>query len=401
MTTSGSTKRRSKGSAPRRTVAAKPSVSLLTALLRLCPLLLLSTACLADWPVERGDAGSTGAADGALPEEPALLWKYEPVDSAFETTPVVANGVAYLGDFDGTVHAIRVADGSVVWTNRFEETGFLAAGAIVDGDLVIGDDRGIVRRLSAAEGSVVWQADAESEVRAGPMPHAAVVLVTTEAGRLVALDAKTGAERWRFEIDAPLRCTPTIVAGCALLAGCDGDLHAIDLARGEEIGKVGIGGPTGNTVALLGDAAYFGTEGGEFLAVDASDPRAPKVAWEFRDPRRSQGVRSAAAATEGAVVFGNQGKAIYRLDSATGERVWQARTRSRVESSPVIVGDRIVAATGRGRLLLLDVADGATVWEYDAGGSFVGSPAVADGRLLIANTDGVVYCFGAPVNGDR
>ena len=38
---------------------------------------------------------------------------------------------------------------------------------------------------------------------------------------------------------------------------------------------------------------------------------------------------------------------------------------------------------------------GKKVWEYEAGGDFTASPAVADGRLVIGNTDGTLYCFGA------
>ena len=60
----------------------------------------------------------------------------------------------------------------------------------------------------------------------------------------------------------------------------------------------------------------------------------------------------------------------------------------------MIVGERVIVATTRGRLLLLDLADGKVVWEYEAGGSFLGSPAVVNGQLLIANTNGTLYCFG-------
>jgi hypothetical protein len=35
------------------------------------------------------------------------------------------------------------------------------------------------------------------------------------------------------------------------------------------------------------------------------------------------------------------------------------------------------------------------VWEYDAGGSFVASPAIVDNKIVIGNTDGTLYCFGA------
>ena len=40
-------------------------------------------------------------------------------------------------------------------------------------------------------------------------------------------------------------------------------------------------------------------------------------------------------------------------------------------------------------------ATGEVKWEYDAGGSFTASPAVVDGRIILGNGDGTLYCFGA------
>ena len=37
-------------------------------------------------------------------------------------------------------------------------------------------------------------------------------------------------------------------------------------------------------------------------------------------------------------------------------------------------------------------------WEYDAGGGFTAAPAVVDGRIILGNTDGTLYCFGSKKN---
>jgi outer membrane protein assembly factor BamB len=95
------------------------------------------------------------------------------------------------------------------------------------------------------------------------------------------------------------------------------------------------------------------------------------------------------------VVFGSQGKAIYALDPKRSDEKWTIPTRSRVESSPVIAGDLAIAATTAGKLYLIDVVSGEVKYENDFGGSFVASPAVVDGRILLGNTDGTLYCFGA------
>ena len=55
---------------------------------------------------------------------------------------------------------------------------------------------------------------------------------------------------------------------------------------------------------------------------------------------------------------------------------------------------KTVLGSADGRVYGLNIETGKEVWQYEAGGGFTGSPAVAQGRLIIASDDGVVYCFG-------
>ncbi len=353
-----------------------------------------------DWPVVRGNTLGTGVATSELPEKLDLLWKYQAEkDAGFGATAVVSGGIVYVGDDVGTFHAVRLADGQPAWTKKFDDSGFDAGAAFDKDRLYVGDMAGVVRCLAIADGEEKWHANLEAEVYAGPTPYGSSVLVTSEAGTLTSLGMANGSHQWPpFHIEAPLRCTPTVSSGRAMLAGCDSLLHIIDVADGREVNSVKIDAPTGATAAMRGERVFFGTEGGTFFAIDvsASADKQPEVAWTYRDPERGQPIRSAAAVTEKFVVYGSQSKAIYCLDATTGEFKWKVPTRTRVDSSPVIAGERVVAATTGGKLYVLDLANGGKeLWQYDAGGSFTASPAIVDGRILIGNTNGTLYCFGA------
>src|SRR5262245_32033352 len=57
------------------------------------------------WPLGRGNALATGVALTALTDKPEVAWKITIENGAFEGTPVVQDGVVYLGDMDGNVYA--------------------------------------------------------------------------------------------------------------------------------------------------------------------------------------------------------------------------------------------------------------------------------------------------------
>jgi outer membrane protein assembly factor BamB len=356
--------------------------------------------CADDWTEVRGGAQGSGVAAGSLPDKLEVLWTYKVENSGFEATAVEADGVVYLGDNTDTFHAVRLADGTAVWTKKFDDSGFLA-GAAIDlehGRLYVGDAVESLYCLAVADGAELWTAKLDAEVHAGPALHDDDVLVTCEAGTLTCFNADSGEQRWQFHIEAPLRCTPTLVAGHALLAGCDSKLHIIDVRDGAEVGSVAIDAPTGATPAVRGRMVYFGTEGGTFFAieVDARKPDQSRVVWTYHDPMSGHAIRSSAAVDDRLVVYGSQGKAVYGLQPDKGQVKWQLAERSRVDSSPVIVGDRVVVATTGGKLLVVDEQTGQQKWSFDAGGSFAASPIVVDGKIILGNTDGTLYCFGDP-----
>ncbi len=358
-------------------------------------LLLFATLCadpaLAEWPFFRGDAEATGVASTPLPRQPELLWSYTTEDSGYEATAVISGGTLYVGDYDGRFRAHRLSDGEPLWTTTFEDTGFLSAAAVVDGKLYVGDENGVVRCLNAGDGELVWEHAAAGEVYGGVNMHRGAVLATTESGLLVSLDAASGEKQWEYTVDSPLRCWPLVSDGRVLLAGCDSVLHAVDVRSGEETDSIEIQGPTGATAALVDGDVYFGTYDGVFYRTQ-SNPL--KQLWEYRDPPKLREIVASAACDGETVVLGGRGRTVYALDTAEGGLQWKTTTKGTMESSPVIVGDAAYYATGRGRLFGVGLKDGEERWTFEAGGSFKASPAVSEGRLVIGNTDGVLYCFG-------
>lgn len=78
-------------------------------------LTLLSSALLAQWPQFRGNPALTGVAPaGAPPAQLKLLWTWEG-GQQFESSPILADGVVYIGSGAGELVAIDLATGKTKW----------------------------------------------------------------------------------------------------------------------------------------------------------------------------------------------------------------------------------------------------------------------------------------------
>jgi outer membrane protein assembly factor BamB len=97
--------------------------------------------------------------------------------------------------------------------------------------------------------------------------------------------------------------------------------------------------------------------------------------------------------TEEQVVIAGRDRLVRALDPKSGETIWEWNSGGRLDSSPVIVGERVFLGTQKGELTALDLATGAVGWSFETGAAILASPSVAAGMLVISNLDGVVYAF--------
>ena len=266
-----------------------------------------------------------------------------------------------------------------------------------------------MRGLDRKTGETRWEYATEGEISGGPtiLPTEAGprVLVGSQDASLSCLDLATGKPVWTHSIADQIRCGPTVARTPAgnrvFLAGCDGRLHVIDATDGKEIATIEIGGPTGTTPAVSGNLVLFGTEGGDFFAIDFV---AREVAWQKRPATSAQAYRSSAAVVGGLAIVGTRGRAVEAFEISTGAEAWRFPLRGRVDASPAIVDivaepgiaprrQAAIVADSKGTIAVIDVASGKLAWEFDAGSGFSSGAAVAAGRLVIAADDGTVWCF--------
>lgn len=369
--------------------------------LGICSTLGTASVNAEDWPIGRGNATSTGVAVGKMAAQPQVLWEYSPEKSGFEGTPIIAEGKLFVGDVEGTIHALNAKTGSVEWTRK-TKNGFLTAGAYRDGLVVLGDFDGKVYALKSSNGEVVWEHELDQQIASGGNFFGENVLLTSEGGSMIALELKSGTKQWDYSTGDQLRSGPTIWKNFALLGGCDGRLHKIDLAAGQAAGDgLPLDGPTGSTPAVVDNLAIVPTQSGTVLAFDLE--KGTRV-WEFKDGERSPEIRSSPAviltgkenaADAGVAVVTTQNRRVLGIDIKTGEFLWEAVLRKRADASVVICDGRVWVVSTDGMVNSFDLHTGEMQWSYQLSGRIIAAPAIANDRLFVATEKGSVVCFGS------
>ena len=367
-------------------------------------LLFMSSAPAAaeqtDWAHPRGGLHGRGVAQTQLADayEPAWVFK---TGGAVLSSPVVVDGVVYVGSEDKHLYAIDATTGKQKW--KLPTAALIDASPVVDqGTVYIGSDGGVLHAVEAATGKERWQfategrisgeaavvtLDANPDEKDNTTPTT-VVLIGSHDGLLYCLNAATGKKRWTYETGDYINCGITLDQGTIVFGGCDSYLHLIDLKTGKGLGEVELGGEVAGTPALSNGKAYLGHMQSEVVAIDL---KKKAVAWRFHD--RDFPYVGSPALTGDTLLIGSRGRRLYAIDITTGKAKWDIRTHGGVDGSPVIAGNRAVFGSAGGRLSIIALKDGATVWQRDIGGPISSSPAVTSKLLVVGSEDGSVYAF--------
>jgi outer membrane protein assembly factor BamB len=348
-----------------------------------------SQASSGDWLSFRGNPQLTGVATAELPENLELLWAFETED-AIESTAAIAAGTVYVGSLDGYLYAINLENGGLKW--KYQVSSEIKSSPTVFGNVVyFGDGMGVFHAVDAQTGESRWTFETEAEIISSTNVAQDRLLFGSYDQFLYCLSAKDGSLVWKFETEGYVHGTPAIVNGAVVVSGCDGYLRIINIADGAEQQKIALGDYVAASPAILNNRTYAGTFGNQVLCTGLESS---EIFWGYEHPERHFPFYASAAVTAAIVVIGGRDKMVHALQSQTGEPLWTYPAKSRVDSSPVIVGERVFFGTVGGELVGLNLNSGEKVWEFVVGAAIIASPSVVDGKLVIGADDGRIYCFG-------
>ncbi len=204
-------------------------------------------------------------------------------------------------------------------------------------------------------------------------------------------------ELWDYEIDDGIEdnfllLRPAITENHVYVASYDGEVAKLDRREGDEIWEV----DTDQQITGAVDAGYgvvaYGTAEGEAVALSDDDG---KQLWLTRLTGQVLAVPAIGPAL---IVFQTYDGRLHALDRETGKVEWVYDTTVpplslRGESSPVQIGNVVLAGFANGKLVALDTKTGFVGWERTVsepqGRSELERLNDLDGRFWISRT--VVY----------
>jgi outer membrane protein assembly factor BamB len=202
-----------------------------------------------------------------------------------ESSPLVANGLVYAGDWRGMVYALSATTGRIVWSFR---TGDKVKGAatLSGRRLYVGSYDHHVYALDARTGRLIWKASPQD--RLGGLgtfystPAAAYdrVYIGSTDGKIYSFGASTGKLRWSQSTGGYVYASPAVWRGLILVGSYSGRFYAFDAATGDARWQFRANGPISGSAVVLGGLVYFSTLKGRTYALD---PRTGRLVWSYPD----------------------------------------------------------------------------------------------------------------------
>jgi len=303
----------------------------------------------------------TEAPPPVLSQGPAPRWETR-IGGQVYASPVVAEGIVYIGTTGGVVNAVDARDGTVRWTFS---TGapIYASVAVADDAIYVVADNGFLYRLNRGDGKERWRYAVGDADVPRVLPHPQVF-------------------DWDWQGAQPLVAGDTVYVGAG-----DGGFHAVATDDGHRRWRFDTRGAIRNAAAVDGETVYVGSTDKFVYALARSDGR---ERWRSDT---GAAIDAALIVHDGRVLAGNRGAGLLSLDAASGETKWRLFFwGSWVESTPVVRDGVIyVGSSDLRRVSAIDPGDGHVLWRTDVYGWTWGSPLVTEKYIYAGAAGGTPY----------
>lgn len=262
-----------------------------------------------------------------------------------EFPAVVSDGVAFIANSWGSVRAVSMKDGSLVWRYDIPNGKMASSPAIVGGELIVHGMDGAVWALDRSDGRLLWHRSIGSPIESSPIIRGGVDYFGAWDGGVYALDLDTHRLRWVYRSGAKITSSASVSGSTIYIGNYAGRLLALSAASGRLRFSVSVNGRIYGTPAVALGRVFVPSSDGDSLTAFSQD----------------------------------------------GTRLWTVNTGSYVYSSPAVWAGKVYFGSYNGVLYCVSAVSGRVLWAHSSGGSISGAPTVVDGVVYFGNLRSWIY----------
>jgi outer membrane protein assembly factor BamB len=299
-----------------------------------------------------------------------------------EFPAVVQDGVAYVANAWGTVRALDMRTGDVIWRHDTPHGKMASSPAVWGDELVVHGMDGHVWVLRRSDGRLLWHYTVGSPVESSPVIVDGADVFGAWNGTVTALDLRTHRVRWRFDDGCKLTSSAALADSTLYIGDYCGRLVALRARTGQVRFTRSVGGRVYGTPAVSDGRVFVpSSTAGSLTAFSTSG----RFLW-----RRSTGsyVYSSPAVADGRVFFGSYNGVFYALSARTGRMLWARGTGGPISGAAAVVAGVAYAGSFAHRIVGVDASSGRVVLDFPHG-EYV--PVSGSGQRLLLNGYSRIY----------
>jgi len=351
-------------------------------------------------------------------DELPIAWSFR-TGGPVVASPVLADGLIYIGSMDSTFYAIEAKTGRERW--QFQSGNEITSTAVFfnghcyfeSGNILYAlNRRGKLKwKYSLCPGGMTGKLDPWDFQHSSPIVFDGVVYIGTERGFLLGIDAKSGEAVFRSQTlsERAIRTTPVVFNGLVMYGDWDGVFYASRIEDGTLAWKYDTkkdgtfpwvnaihGSPSVNDGQV-----YFAGRSCRLYSLDA---RTGKKNWFYSSPT-DQWLLGGPEIVDGTIFLGSSDQRLFHaFDARNGELLWVAEVDGRTWGKACVKGDQVFI--GSNSFYSLDTRTGAIRVQYkfpqvhadkkfgeyiDRTANFHSSPVNFNNMIILGSDDGNIY----------
>jgi outer membrane protein assembly factor BamB len=243
------------------------------------------------------------------------------------------------------------------------------------------------------------------EQPASPVWFEGKIYLATSTGDLTALLPKSGNRDFTLgDLPGPIETTPLIEGNMAYLGSDGGGVFAIDIKQKKIVWQYDVANEVISPLHSSGEYLLFTTNNDSVECLDKTTGR-----WLWRYTSGStmseltvRGTSGASTDDEGRVFVGFSNGYLIALQIDDGKELWKVKLAVKsefhdVDTTPLIIGDLVIAASYDGSLYGIDRRSGEMIWQFAR--NSVHAITADENSVYYSALDKRVYCLN-PSNGN-